>query len=83
MEIAKLVKTVEFTGRQVVFDGHLGLKVYGVARDTDLNRMFRKIFSLPNPLELIKVLSEAEIARVDDYVCAWYEVRQQTSPASE
>lgn len=61
----------------------LGLKVYGLSRDTDLNRLFRDMFSLPDPLELIKVLNEEEIARVDDYVCAWYEARQQTSSASE
>ena len=61
----------------------LGLKVYGVARDTELNQLIRETFSLPNPLELIKVLNEAEIARVDEYVCAWNEERQQTSTAPE
>ena len=61
----------------------LGLKVYGVARDTELNQLIRETFSLPNPLELIKVLSEAEIARVDDYVGAWYEERRQPSAAPD
>lgn len=61
----------------------LGLKVYGLTRDTDLNRLFRGMFSLPDPLKLIKVLNEAEIARVDDCVCAWYESRQQMNSVSE
>ena len=61
----------------------LGLKVYGVARDTDLNRLYREIFSLPDPLELIKVLSETEIARVDDYVRTWYESWLKTDPQTQ
>ena len=51
----------------------LGMKTYAIARDTELNQLFRKIFSLPEPLKLIKVLSEAEMAQVDNYVRKWYE----------
>ena len=61
----------------------LGVKIYGVARDTDLNRMYREIFSLPDPLEIIKVLSKAEIARVDDYVRTWYESWLKTDPQTQ
>lgn len=50
----------------------LGMKTYGIARDTELNRLFRKIFSLPEPVKLIKVMSEAEISQVDDYIQKWY-----------
>jgi len=56
----------------------LELKVYGVARDTELNRLFRQTFGLPDPLKLIKVLSEAEIAQVDNYVLQWYEKWSKT-----
>ncbi len=51
----------------------LGMKTYAVARDTDLNKLFRKIFSLPDPLTLIKVLSEAEMTQIDDYVRKCYD----------
>lgn len=56
----------------------LGVKTYAIARDTELNQLFRKIFSLPEPLKLIKVLSEAEMAQVDDYVRKWYEAWLKT-----
>lgn len=49
----------------------LGMKTYAVAGDTDLNHLIRKIFSLPDPLALIKVLNEAEIAQTEDYVRKW------------
>ena len=55
----------------------LELKSYGVARDTELNRLFRKLFSLPDPLETIKILGETEIAKVDDYVQKWYELQKK------
>lgn len=60
----------------------LGMKIYAVARDTDLNRLFRKIFSLPEPTKLIKVMSEAEISQVDDYVKKWYKawLKKHSSP---
>ena len=54
----------------------LGLEVYGLARDTVLNQRFRQLFSLPDPLKLIKKLSEVEIAQVDTYVLQWYEARK-------
>ncbi len=34
----------------------LGVKTYAIARDTELNVLFRKIFSLPEPRVLIKVI---------------------------
>jgi len=51
----------------------LGMKIYVIARNTELSQLFRKIFSLPDPLKLIKVLSEAEMAQVDNCVRKWYE----------
>jgi transposase len=61
----------------------LNMKVYGVARDTRLNRLYREIFSLPDPIALIKVLSETEVARVDDYVRTWYESWLNTDPQTQ
>jgi len=61
----------------------LGLKTYAIARDTEMNRLFRKIFLLPDPLELIKVMSEAEKARIDDYVLKWYDAWLKTDPQTQ
>lgn len=61
----------------------LNMKVYGVARDTELNRLFREMFSLPDPRELIKVMSEAEITRVDDYVSVWYDGWLELKPQTQ
>lgn len=60
----------------------LGMKTYAIARDTDLNRLFRKLFSLPDPRELIRVMSEAEKDQVDYYVRKWYEtwLKEHHSP---
>jgi hypothetical protein len=49
-------------------------KSYGVARDTDLNKLFRKKFSLPDPYDLIRVLNEAERSKMKDYIQTWYDV---------
>jgi len=51
----------------------LGLNSYSIARDTELNQLLRKKFSLPDPEELIQVLSEAENAKAADRVFQWYE----------
>ena len=51
----------------------LGLKTYAVARNTELNHLFRKLFDLPEPVALIKVLIRAEVANLDHYVRNWYE----------
>jgi len=61
----------------------LGIKTYAIARDTELNMLFRKIFSLPEPRVLIKVMSEAEVAQVDYYVRKWHEVWVKEYPALE
>jgi transposase len=53
----------------------LGMKTYGVARDTALNKLFRKTFLLPEPLDLIKILSEIELTKVNEYVINWYTKR--------
>ena len=60
----------------------LEMKTYGVARDSELIQLFRKIFSLPEPQTLIRVLNEAEIARVDEYVRKWHEewIQKQKAP---
>ena len=55
----------------------LKLKGYGIARDTELNRLFMNLFSLPDPYEIIRILDEVEIAKVDDYVQSWYESRKK------
>lgn len=58
------------------------MKKYSVARDTDLNRLFRQTFSLPEPRKLIMVLNAAEIAKSDEYVQKWYEawLQEQLAP---
>lgn len=61
----------------------LEMKTYGVARDSKLTQLFRKIFSLPEPQTLIKVLNEAEIARVDKYIRKWHETWIQEQKASQ
>ena len=61
----------------------LGVKTYAIARDTELNALFRKIFSLPEPRVLIKVMSDSEVARVDYYVRRWYEAWLKEHPALE
>jgi hypothetical protein len=60
----------------------LEMKTYGVARDSKLTKLFREIFSLPEPQTLIKVLNEAEIARVDEYVRKWHKawIQEQQAP---
>lgn len=61
----------------------LGLKTYAVARDSDLNRLFRKLFYLPEPTDLIKALGRMEIAHLDEYVQNWYEKQLETSSGSQ
>ncbi len=58
------------------------MKTYSVARDSELTKLFRKLFALPEPITLIKVLNEAEIARVDAYVRKWHEawIQEQKAP---
>lgn len=51
----------------------LEMKTYAIAGDTELNQLFRKVFSLPKPQMFIKVLSETETSQVDDYVQRWHE----------
>ena len=51
----------------------LGVKTYAVARDTELNKLLRRTFDLPEPLELIKILSETAIQQIDTCVIRWYE----------
>ena len=81
-----VVKIRESMGDMLITENQiipLGMKVYGVARDTQMNRMFRDIFSLPNPLDLIKVLIEAEKVQVDDYVCKWLDARLKMKPETQ
>ena len=49
----------------------LGRKVYSIARDTDLNKLFRKKFSLPEPYDLIKVMNEVENSKMKGYIQTW------------
>lgn len=50
------------------------MKAYGIGRDTDLNKMFRRMFSLPDPVDLIKILIDSEKSRIDEYVINWYKM---------
>jgi hypothetical protein len=60
----------------------VGLKTYGIARDTEMNKMFRDMFSLPEPLDLIKIMIETEVAMVDEYVISWYESYKRKESSS-
>lgn len=51
----------------------LGYKTYSVGRDTELNKMLRKLFSLPEPRVLIGVLNEKEQSKIDAYIQNWHE----------
>ncbi len=61
----------------------LNLKYFGVARDTELNKLFREIFALPEPIKLIRVLNAEEIAKTDEYVQKWYEAWSQKRHAPQ
>lgn len=61
----------------------LGVKSYGVSRDTELNQFFRTIFSLPAPTELIRVLNDAELARIDERVLNWQQAWLQEHQAPQ
>ena len=61
----------------------LEMKTYGIAGDTELNQLFRKIFVLPVPQELIKVLNEAETAKTDEYDQNWHEAWIQEHQAPQ
>lgn len=49
------------------------MEIFTVARDTELNQLFRKVFSLPEPEMLINILNEKQISQADTYLCRWYE----------
>ena len=69
-------KIQESMGDMLLVEGEilpLGVKTYAVARDTELNKLLRKTFNLPEPLNLIKILSEAAIQQIDTCVIQWYE----------
>ena len=61
----------------------LGLNTYAVARDSDLNRLFRKLFYLPEPNELIRDLGRMEMAHLDEYVQNWYEKQLEMNSGSQ
>ena len=60
----------------------LGYKTYSVGRDTELNKMFRNLFSLPEPRALIRVLNEKEQSKIDAYILKWHEdwKKDKTNP---
>ncbi len=69
-------KIQESMGDMLLVEGEilpLGVKTYAVARDTDLNKLLRKTFDLPEPLDLIKVLNEGALHKIDASVLQWYE----------
>ena len=69
-------KIQESMGDMLLVEGEilpLGVKTYAVARDTELNKLLRRTFDLPEPLDLIKILSEAAIQQIDTCVIQWYE----------
>ena len=69
-------KIQESMGDMLLVEGEilpLGVKTYAVARDTELNKLLRKTFDLPEPLDLIKILSEGAFQQIDACVIQWYE----------
>ena len=66
----------ESMGDMLLVEGEispLGVKTYAVARDTELNKLLRKTFDLPEPLDLIKILNESVVQQIDTCVTQWYE----------
>jgi transposase len=53
----------------------LDLNIYSVGRDCEITQLFRKLFCLPDPLDLIKVLGRIEAESLDDKVKSWYEAQ--------
>lgn len=53
----------------------LEIKSCSLVRDTELNQLFRKIFSLPEPLVSIKALNEIKFSQIDAYVAKWLDKR--------
>ena len=51
----------------------IGMKAYGIGRDTELNKLFREMFSLPDPIDLIKILIDTEKSKINEYVQNWHE----------
>src|SRR5665648_406528 len=69
-------KIQESMGDMLLVEGEilpLGVKTYAVARDTELNKLLRKTFDLPEPLDLIKILNEGAVQQIDTCVIQWYE----------
>jgi transposase len=69
-------KIQESMGDMLLVEGEilpLGVKTYAVAGDTELNKLLRRTFDLPEPLDLIKILSEVAIQQIDTCVIRWYE----------
>ncbi len=50
----------------------VGLTVYGVANDTELNKYFREAFSLPDPVEYVKKMNEKEASNIRRFALRWY-----------
>ena len=61
----------------------LGVQSYAVARDSELNRLFRKTFELPEPSELIQILNDQALTRVDECVLRWYENWSKENPETQ
>ena len=61
----------------------LGLKNYAIGRDADLNKRLRAKFQLPNPVELVRVLNDAEFNKVDEYVQIYYDSRKSKRKMSQ
>jgi len=76
----------ESMGDMLLVEGRilpLEMKSYAIARDTKLNQLYRKVFSLPEPQLFIKVLNETEISQVEEYVQKWYETWIQKHQAPQ
>jgi hypothetical protein len=54
----------------------MGLKNYAIGRDTELNQRLRARFQLPDPVELIRILNDAEYNKVDEYVQKYYDSKR-------
>jgi len=59
----------------------LKMKIYGVARDSELNKLFRNLFSLSEPQTIISGMNEAEKSKTDHYVLKWYETKEKEHQA--
>ncbi len=50
----------------------LGIKIFGLSNDTELNLFFREAFTLPDPVHSVQQLNELQISYIRNAIQNWY-----------